>query len=325
LTALGASGRQGMKRKIKKAGLIPLIRGLERLNDTVEIDLFSTEPPEPRRNVVRVERLSETLQREVCIDWRRVCTLAIDLCGQLAVLHRMRDVHGCLDPDRVVAEHDGLSSANAKIVGPSMVDLASSFEPSDWTDSSGSLFPLELFLSPEQRAGKKASPASDVYALGAIMYAAITGSAPCGQKRAGLSQFGQTEDEGFSLEGYGVPSALEGIIQRCLKANPKDRYKDADAMRAAIIWWDPWVETSSRLGKNRKRRTINIAAGVIAAIAFVAVGLVLSNKLAPDSLALAKPKPQSSGFKFAVTCTPTEFSVRTVPVENNDPVIASDD
>lgn len=314
-----------MKRKTKKAGLIPLIKGLERSDDTVEIDLISTEPPEPRRSFARVERLSETLQREVCIDWRRVCTMAIDLCGQLAVLHRVRDVHGSLCPDRVVAEQDGHRSSNAKIVAPSMINIDAAHESLEWSDSQSTLFPLELFLSPEQRAGKKASPASDVYALGAIMYTAITGSAPFEQKRAGLSQFGQGENEGICLEGYGVPSALEGIILRCLKPNPKDRYKDADAMRAAIIWWDPWIETSSSLGKQRKRRTVQIAVAAIAAIACIAGGMVFNNKLAPTSLANAKQQQESPAYKFAVTVSPTEFSVRKVPVENNDPVIASDD
>jgi serine/threonine-protein kinase len=170
--------------------------------------------------------------------------MAIDLCCRLAPLHRSVTAHGKLEPSKVVADNEEGSLRNARIVNPSLLSLsAGSDDKSAWDKAAFPYFSADHFLSPEQKAGKKATPASDIYALGAIMYTALTGSPPAPPELK-LNPFKRNENLHSKLIAYGVPSQLETIVLRCLKANPRDRYQSSDDLLSAIAWWDPAIDQS---------------------------------------------------------------------------------
>jgi serine/threonine-protein kinase len=110
-----------------------------------------------------------------------VCAVA----GAVAHAHREGVVHRDLKPANILLEMDGTPKVAdfglAKLLDP---DSGAGSGPDDfltrYETGPGVLLGTASYVSPEQAAGgsEAAGPASDVYALGAILYAALTGRAP---------------------------------------------------------------------------------------------------------------------------------------------------
>ena len=85
------------------------------------------------------------------------------------------------------------------------------------------------YLSPEQTAGERIDARSDLYSLGATLYALLTGRPPC----EGLN----TADTVFRIQTQrpdpptkyhlAVPAIFEGVVMRLLSKRPDDRFADA--------------------------------------------------------------------------------------------------
>jgi WD40 repeat protein/tetratricopeptide (TPR) repeat protein len=92
------------------------------------------------------------------------------------------------------------------------------------------------YAAPEQLAGRDAGPASDVYALGAILYALLTDRPPVQaatpEETARLAA--SAEPVAPSRLQPGVPLDLEVICLRCLSKTPQRRFAGADAVADAL-------------------------------------------------------------------------------------------
>jgi serine/threonine-protein kinase len=90
------------------------------------------------------------------------------------------------------------------------------------------------FASPEQLLGRQANVASDVYQLGLLIYAALTGQALDGGDT--LNEAIERAAAGRSLQipataRRDLPRELLLIIEQCLRPDPDDRYPDANALK----------------------------------------------------------------------------------------------
>ncbi len=99
---------------------------------------------------------------------------------------------------------------------------------------SGQMLGSPNYLSPEQAAGKRAlvRQRSDVYALGAILYEALTGRPPCtgeGMLQT-LQQVLKSDPVSPRLLNPKVPSDLEQICLKCLEKEPGRRYATAQLL-----------------------------------------------------------------------------------------------
>ncbi|MDC0713173.1 SUMF1/EgtB/PvdO family nonheme iron enzyme [Stigmatella sp. ncwal1] len=93
-----------------------------------------------------------------------------------------------------------------------------------------------LYLAPELWRGEPASRASDVYALGVLLYELATGHAP--YEEVPLAQLARTVQEqrprplaGFHLN---LPPGLAAVVDRCLADEPSLRFQSGDALRDAL-------------------------------------------------------------------------------------------
>ena len=127
---------------------------------------------------VEGETLSSVLRREGPLPLARTLTIARQACAALDAAHRMNIVHRDLKPDNIMLSRrdDGdwvkiLDFGIAKMTGDAPQ------RGQDLTQA-GFVVGTPLYMSPEQLAGERLDPRSDIYSLAIIIYQMLTGQLP---------------------------------------------------------------------------------------------------------------------------------------------------
>jgi serine/threonine-protein kinase len=93
------------------------------------------------------------------------------------------------------------------------------------------------YLAPEQVNGSPVDARTDIYALGAVLYETICGTAPfVGESTAAVALARVQRDPmppSFSVDD--LPGGLDGVLMRALSREPGARYGSADDFRAALL------------------------------------------------------------------------------------------
>ena len=158
----------------------------------------------------------------------------------------------------------------------------------------GSVVGTPNYMAPEQAEGKVSAigPATDVWALGAILYECLAGKAPfVGDTLVGTLLLVQNEEPvpPSRLGGHRLPHDLEVICLKCLQKDPKKRYETAEALAddlRAFLAREPIkarpVGVGERAWKWARRRpavAALVAVCVAAASGFVSVGVWYNGEL----------------------------------------------
>jgi serine/threonine-protein kinase len=100
----------------------------------------------------------------------------------------------------------------------------------------GDIMGTPAFMSPEQAGGQAAhlGPRSDVYALGAILYALLMGQPPYQGSAHDVMAQVRTQPPPVPVKG---PPELCAVCERAMQHEAADRYGHADALREAIRAW----------------------------------------------------------------------------------------
>jgi len=97
----------------------------------------------------------------------------------------------------------------------------------------GSIIGTPAYMSPEQALGQPLDRRSDVWSLGACLFALLTGSAPFS---GSSDEIGRKVVSGTlpELDRPDLAPALAAIIRRCMRPAPGERYLDASALSAEL-------------------------------------------------------------------------------------------
>ncbi len=92
------------------------------------------------------------------------------------------------------------------------------------------------YFSPEQAQGRPATPQSDVYAAGIVLFEMLTGALPFAADNplaVAMQQINQAPPLPTRLN-RAIPAAVEVIVLKAMAKNPSERYTGASAMKAAV-------------------------------------------------------------------------------------------
>ena len=161
--------------------------------------------------------------------------ILLQLVDIVAYAHKHRIVHRDVKPENVVVRRDSVVK---------LLDYGVAKELKE-KDISSTMVGSRPFMAPEQISGES-QIASDVWALGIIMYAVYTGYLPFyhDNEKILMDLILTMEPRTPREVEPDIPVELEGIILKCLKKDPKERFADAGILKATIL------ETFPQFGKN---------------------------------------------------------------------------
>jgi len=201
--------------------------------------------------------------------------LLIDVIAAVSFAHANLVVHRDIKPSNVLVDANGsvklLDFGIAKLLEDESRELtrATAMTP--------------RYASPEQLLQKPVSIASDIYQLGLLMLEVLTGSVPT--EHESLTEAIQRSADGRPLVlpatlRQAIPYEVTLVIEQCLRVEPGERYRDANALRDDVSDYLSGYPVSAagqgsgyRIRKFVKRNSVAVLASTAAVLVLIAGGI----------------------------------------------------
>jgi serine/threonine-protein kinase len=173
------------------------------------------------------ESLNRILSREKKIASPKALQLAVEIAEALDYAHAQGVIHRDIKPANIMVTADG----HAKIAdfGIAKLNLAHFTIP-------GRVLGTPAYMAPEQLSGEGTDGRSDLFSLGVILYAMVTGHSPFQGDSATTVCFKVVNRDpvpasSFNLE---LPPGLDEVIFRAMAKDPNDRYQRGSELAADL-------------------------------------------------------------------------------------------
>ncbi|MBQ1024832.1 protein kinase [Micromonospora sp. C95] len=152
------------------------------------------------------------------LPWRPALRMAADVASALAAAHRLGVVHCDIKPGNVMLTDNG-----AKVLDFGIAALAGAPTPGV-RPAGGALMGTPAYLAPERLSADPPHPASDVYALGALLYRALTGDVPLPVRSWPDAVRVHADRPAVAPPRVpGLPADLAELVLACLHPDPERR------------------------------------------------------------------------------------------------------
>ena len=171
--------------------------------------------------------LHALLRESGALSPARAADIVAQIASALDAAHRAGLVHRDVKPANVL-----LAGHHAYLSDFGLTRLAGS--DSGLTESGRWIGTVE-YCSPEQLRGHRTDARADVYSLGCVLFAALTGAPPFTNGTVPAKMLAQLNDPPPRPSSMGAPAEFDRVLARALAKSPEDRYPSAgDLGRAAL-------------------------------------------------------------------------------------------
>jgi serine/threonine protein kinase len=270
------------------------------------------------------------------LDLRAILELFSKVCSAVACAHRNLIIHRDLKPSNILVTADG----TPRLIDFGIAKFLVNEEDASLRDQTIGIGPCTpRYSSPEQIRGETVTTATDVFALGIILYELVTGAHPfCSSSETEpCSPFELLRricegNPGRLVEGResAIPKSrrvdLEAVILKALQKQPNDRYKSVEYFaddiqnfldcRPVAARPESWWYRTRRL--LQRHPTASLATSVAFAVGVVALGLILaSDRVArrERDYALQQRELAASTARAVISDLASTLETMSAPVE----------
>ena len=175
--------------------------------------------------------LASLIAREGHLSPHRAASIAAGVASALHAAHGKSIVHRDVKPGNILLANDG---------HPRVADfgIARATGEQSLTGTGTSLGSVDYF-SPEQARGEPATAASDIYALGVVLYEMLTGSRPFSgetEYAIAVARVGAAPPDPRAVRPE-IPKPLAAVVQRAMAIDPAARFGSAAEMARPLKTW----------------------------------------------------------------------------------------
>jgi serine/threonine-protein kinase len=176
----------------------------------------------PGRTLKQIIRERGPLMNEEAVDIMKQLTSAISEAHKRGIIHRD------IKPQNIIVKSDG----SIKILDFGIATAKGSVQLTQANNVMGSVH----YLAPELARGQQASPQSDIYAMGIVMFEMLAGDVPFKADQAVQIALMHMRDPLPNIRAINpaVPQSVANIINKAAAKNPADRYASAADMLADL-------------------------------------------------------------------------------------------
>jgi serine/threonine-protein kinase len=177
---------------------------------------------------------AQILQRQGPLDFETTAEVGVQACAGLDYAHRRGIIHRDVKPGNLMIVGGPIGGGEMTI---KLTDfgIARAIEQTRITQV-GSVVGTAAYLAPEQVRGEEATPATDVYALGVVLYQFLTGRLPYEGSTLAELAVRQQNERPLPPSTYDseIPEAVGGAVLRALEGDPGRRYTSADELARGL-------------------------------------------------------------------------------------------
>ena len=249
--------------------------------------------------------LAEHIQRTAPMEIQKAVHLLLPVVSAVMAAHNQGVIHRDLKPENIVIAKDAARRMRPKVLDFGVSRILDSDERRLTVDRG--VLGTPQYMPPEQARGERSDASADQYALGVILYEALTGRMPYeADSVLGLLRLAAKGDfPPPSMHRQDLDPELESIILKALAKTPEDRFNEIRELGAALL---PFASERAQeffatdfAEADPSKRTIRISLneGTISADDTTTSFVRLSSSAAPASLSTL-PAPQDSSVNTIV-------------------------
>ena len=188
--------------------------------------------------LLRGQTLYEAVTDENRLAPRRVASIMAQVAEGMAVAHAAGIVHRDLKPENIFLITDAEGEERVKILdfGVSKFDSVGGEEPTRLT-AEGTLVGTPYYMSPEQAGGKNIDARTDVYAMGVMLYEALTGRLPFEADSVGelFIKIGAGECVPLRIRRPDIDDRWHDVVHRAFERDADRRFQDVESLRRELV------------------------------------------------------------------------------------------
>lgn len=177
---------------------------------------------------VEGEDLKSLIRRVGRLSVEQAVDIAYQIAAGVGHAHKMGIIHCDIKPQNVLVTAEGM-------VKVTDFGIARALSESGLTDPEV-VWGSPTYFSPEQAAGERPVPASDVYSIGVVLYEMLAGVPPFRAEKPTALALMHLREEPQPLSVYNpqVPPQLEWIVRKLLAKEPAARYRTAEQLAVVL-------------------------------------------------------------------------------------------
>ncbi len=176
------------------------------------------------------EDLKHSIARRGPLPADEARDIASQILGGLAAIHRAGILHRDIKPQNVLIDRDGVARVTDFGIAQTSVDIG--------LTTAGTAVGTAAYMAPEQAQAGQLDEATDIYAVGVVLYEMLTGVLPFEKPTAMATMLAHIQDlpipPSQQAPEQHIPPLLDGVVMQAMAKNPADRFRSAAAMARAL-------------------------------------------------------------------------------------------